>query len=484
MRGINAAVNKAPPLERLSETDKDELILALAEQVKVLQAKVEELQGRLALNSSNSSKPPSSDGLNKPKPKSLRGQSGKTSGGQKGHPGTTLKPIQQPDKIVQHLPPQQCERCHSALMLSEAHVSEVRQVFDLPVLHRQVTEHQAMQVRCRCGALHQGQFPTDVTAGVQYGAGALAGMVYLNQQHMLPVQRTAAVMSELFGLPVAQATVIKACEDAAVQLQPIVRAIAAQLQIAQVVHADETGLRVNKALHWLHIAATETLTWMGRHTKRGQAAFTDLGLLPQFKGTLIHDGWVPYRALSCKHGLCNAHHLRELTYVFEELKQPWAGRMIELLTQANQIKRRQHEAQSLALGQAAYDAQVRKLRRQYKAILNEGDALNPRVPATGKRGITQQSKAANLLHRLRQYADDVWRFMTEPAVPFTNNIAEQAVRMPKVKQKISGCFRTTSGADTFCIIRSYLATLHKQDADLFDALRNTFSGSAPQPRFA
>jgi transposase len=484
MRGITAVVNEAPNLERLTESDKDELIRQLWAQVTSLQTKVGELQGRLALNSSNSSRPPSSDGMNKPKPKSLRGKSGKASGGQKGHRGTTLKQVQQPDKIVRHLPPKQCERCNSELMLGEASVGEVRQVFDLPVLKMQVIEHQALQVQCCCGALHRGQFPADVTASVQYGPGALAGMVYLNQQHMLPVQRTAAVMSELFGLPVAQATVIKACEDAAMQLKPIVDAIAEHLQRAEVVHADETGLRVNKALHWLHIAATETLTWMGLHAKRGKAAFADLGILPHFKGTLIHDGWIPYRALNCAHGLCNAHHLRELTYVFEELKQPWAGRMIELLCRANRIERSQHGVEVPALEQAAYDAQVRKLRRQYKAILNEGDALNPRVPASGKRGGTKQSKPANLLHRLREYADDVWRFMSEPAVPFTNNVAEQAVRMPKVKQKISGCFRTTDGADTFCVIRSYLATMHKQGVDLFDALRNTFNGSAPQPRFA
>ena len=170
--------------------------------------------------------------------------------------------------------------------------------------------------------------------------------------------------------------------------------------------------------------------------------------------------------------------------MFEELKQPWAGRMIELLKQANRIKHSQHEAEVPALAQTAYDAQVRNLRRQYKAILKEGDVLNPRAPASGKRGATRQSKPANLLHRLREYADDVWRFMSEPAVPFTNNIAEQAVRMPKVKQKISGCFRTTDGADTFCVIRSYLATMHKQGVDLFDALRQTFNGSAPQPCLA
>jgi transposase len=413
----------------------------------------------------------------------LRSPSGKPSGGQKGHPGTTLEQVRHPDKTVTHLPPQRCEHCHGALLLEEASLGEVRQVFDLPEIKMQVTEHRAMQVRCRCGVLHCGQFPAGVSTRVQYGPGALATLVYLNQQHMLPVERTAAMMGDLFGLPVSQATVLKAGEEAATRLEPVVSAIAEQLQTAPILHADETGLRVKKSLHWLHVAATETLTWIGRHAKRGATAFEELGILKHFKGTLIHDGWAPYRALDCKHGLCNAHHLRELTWVFEELNQPWAGKMIELLTQANRIKRDRQDGSAPALDQPAHDERVAELRRQYEAILDEGDALNPAQPSSGKRGKTRQSKPFNLLRRLREHAEDVWRFMREPDVPFTNNLAEQAVRMPKVKQKISGCFRTTQGADVFCIIRSYLASMHKQGSDLLDALRQTFEGRPPQPKF-
>ncbi len=479
-----------PDLSQLSHADKDELIKLLWNQVQQLtaqvvtmQGQIVQLQGQLARNSRNSSKPPSSDGLNKPKPKSLRKAGQNPTGGQKGHPGSTLRQVCEPDEIVRHEPPLQCDRCQCRL--SAPTLAEVRQVFELPSLRMQVTEHQVLQAQCRCGQTHRGQFPADVTASVQYGPSAMAAMVYLNQHHMLPVQRTARLMGELFGMPLSQATVIKASEQARQHLSATVQTIGQHLQASAVVHADETGLRVAKKLHWMHVLATDLLTWMARHDKRGGQAFQELGLLPGFKGVLVHDGWKPYRALDCSHALCNAHHLRELTYVFEEVKQPWAGEMIELLSRASHLDRVRwvqgrtpdyDSVPSLMQAQGLYD--------EYMHLLDRGDRANPRAPATGKQGGTKQSFAANLLNRLREYADDVWRFMSEPAVPFTNNVAEQAVRMPKVKQKVSGCFRTTDGADTFCVIRSYLATMHKQGAHLFDALVNAFLGSPTQPRFA
>jgi transposase len=484
------AMQGLPDLSQLSHADKDELINLLWNQVQQLtaqvvamQGQIVELQGQLARNSRNSSKPPSSDGLNKPKPKSLRKAGQRPTGGQKGHPGSTLRQVTEPDEIVRHAPPLQCAQCQCRL--SAPTIAEVRQVFELPRLRMQVTEHQVLQAQCRCGQIHRGQFPNDVTANVQYGANALAAMVYLNQHHMLPVQRTASLMSELFDLPVSQATVIKASEQARHHLSATVQAIGQHLQSAAVVHADETGLRVAKKLHWMHVLATDLLTWTARHDKRGGQAFEELGLLPGFQGVLVHDGWKPYRALDCKHALCNAHHLRELTYVHEEIKQPWAGEMIELLSRASHLDRARWVEGGTPDYEAAHNvAQTQGLYDEYMSLLDRGDRANPRAPATGKRGGTKQSFAANLLNRLRTYADDVWRFMREPAVPFTNNIAEQAVRMPKVKQKISGCFRTTEGADIFCVIRSYLATMHKQGVRLFDALVNTFHGSPTQPRFA
>ena len=472
-----------PDFDKLSVAEKDQLIRELwplramvrdlAAQVEALQLKVTELEAGQALNSRNSSKPPSSDGLGKPKPKSLRKGGERPTGGQNGHKGHRLEKVAEPDRIVMHFPPSHCDVCHCRL--PEASVAERRQVFDLPPLRFEVTEHRMLAAQCACGKICRGEFPSGVSAPVQYGPAAMAAVVHLTHQHMMPVRRTAALMGDFFGLPMAEGTVLAACEEARNRLQPTVDLIGQALQVAEVAHADETGLRVAGSLHWMHALVTTMLTWVGCHKKRGREAFDALAILPDFLGTLIHDGWKPYRDLRCKHGLCNAHHLRELTYVFEELGQAWAGCMIDLLAAAC------HEVN--ALGGPLPAERVASLRTRHAEILADGEAMNPLAPKSGKRGRTQQSKAANLLRRLRTYADDVWRFATDPNVPYTNHHAEQADRMPKVKQKISGCFRTKNGAETFCTIRSYLATMHKQGANLFHAMTLTFQGSPPQPRF-
>jgi len=477
-------MDELPDLARLSVAEKDELIRELwplralvrdlAAQVTALQAKVMELEARLAQNSRNSSKPPSSDGLNKPKPKSLRKAGQHPKGGQKGHVGHTLKKVAAPDHAVMHLPPLRCDECHNAL--SDPTMIETRQVFDLPPLRFEVTEHQVFAAQCACGKICRGTFPDGIFAPVQYGPSALAAVVHLTHHHMMPVQRTAALMGDFFGLPMAEATVLSASDEARIRLQPAVDSIGRAIQAAEVAHADETGMRVAGSLHWMHVLATTMLTWVACHAKRGRQAFDALAILPGFLGTLIHDGWKPYRDLACQHGLCNAHHLRELTYVFEELGQAWAGRMIDLLVAAC------HEVNEV--GSPLPTGRIVDFSARYAEILAEGDAVNPLAPRSGKRGRTRQSKAANLLLRLRTYADDVWRFATDHNIPFANNLAEQAVRMPKVKQKISGGFRTKNGADTFCTIRSYLATMHKQGANLFHVLTLTFEGQPPQPRFA
>ena len=463
-----------PDLDRLSVAEKDGLIRALYAQVVFLTAKVAELEARLALNSQNSSKPPSSDGYGRPKPKSQRQKGLKPSGGQKGHPGRTLKQVAHPDHIEPHGPPSHCEACHRPL--PEAVVVETRQVFDIPPLHHEVTEHQVLEVRCTCGQWHRGEFPPEVAAPVQYGPRIKAAVVHLTHHHMMPVARTGALVGDQFGLPMSDATVLAINEEARVLLTPTVAALGEALKTAPLAHADETGMRVAGKLFWVHVLATRTLTWIGSHMNRGKKAFDAFGILAVFAGTLVHDGWKPYRDLACTHALCNAHHLRELTYVFEEMKQAWAKSLIDLLVAAC------HEV-------AANDGplgveRIAHYRAAYAVILAEAIAVNPRAPPSGGRGRTKQSKAVNLLDRLQIYADDVWRFTTEHHVPFSNNTAEQAVRMPKVKQKISGGFRTQAGLATFCTLRSYLATLHKQGANLFQALTLTFRGQPPQPRFA
>jgi transposase len=474
-------MDELPDLDRLSVTAKDELIRALFAQVKALTAQVEalttkvaELEGRLAKNSRNSSKPPSSDGLNRPKPKSQRKAGQKPTGGQKGHAGHTLKKVAEIDHIETHAPPERCDACGSPL--TDAVVVEARQVFDIPPLSHEVTEHQVLKVVCSCGKTHRGEFPADVSAPVQYGPRLKAAVVQLTHHHMMPVSRTGDLMGDLFGLPLSDATVLAINTQARTILSPTVTAMGEALKTTPVVHADETGMNVAGTLYWLHVLATTVMTWIGCHANRGKKAFDAFGILNEFVGTLIHDGWKPYQDLTCVHALCNAHHLRELTYAFEEMGQAWANRMIELLVAAC------HEVDQaggvLTLDRLAF------YRTEYDVILTAGAASNPRAPPSGKRGRTRQSKALNLIDRLRDHADDVWRFATDHNVPFSNNVAEQAVRMPKVKQKVSGGFRTKAGLDTFCTVRSYLATLHKQRSNLFLALTQAFQGSVPQPRFA
>lgn len=471
-------MTQLPDLKGLSHQEKDALIVELWEIVKEqgrqiarLVKQVKELEDRLSLNSRNSNKPPSSDGWNKPKPKSLRQVGERPSGGQKGHPGITLRKIEDPDEIIVHRVPKVCEACQGELNPKLREVS--RQVFDLPEPRLRVAEHRVEEAVCSCGKHYMAEFPSDVTNAVQYGPVVQAMMVYLSHQHMLPLRRTAELMEEMLGQPVSDATVQQACAKAAQRLTSTVEAIAQRVQNCAIVHADETGLRVNKKLHWMHVVATGNLTWMAMHTQRGAPAFQDLGVLPQFKGILVHDGWSPYRTLNCMHGLCNAHHLRELTYIYEELRQDWAGEMIELLVYANDQVKQHPDLQP---------KQVAALRDVFDTLLEIGDLLNPRnPPVKGKRGRVKQSKAANLIDRLRLYSDDVWRFATDPSVPFTNNIAEQAIRMPKVKQKISGCFRTQKGADIFCTLRSYLATMYKQGANVFHCLVQSFRGPILQP---
>ena len=428
-------------------------------------------------DSHNLSKPPSSDGLSK-KPKSLRQSSGRKPGGQAGHPGSTLKRVANPDVILKHPLPEHCEGCGAHLGAQSAAPNEVRrQVFDLlkPVL--QVTEHRGLEVQCRCGHLHRSVFPIDVSAPVQYGPVIKSTLVYLTQQQLLPMERTTQVLSDLFGVKLSAGSVQASIAQAAQALAPAVERIAAAVSAAPVAHFDETGQRVGARLRWLHTACTPLLTWYGAHDKRGQIAMNAFGILPAFGGVAVHDGLASYREYDCTHGLCNAHHLRELIYLEETTSQTWPRSMIDFLCRAKD----RADAARLAQ-QPLTKAQLRALRRQYEAILTQGERDNPRRARSNRlRGRIKQSIAANLLLRLRRHADDVLRFLADLRAPFDNNQAERDIRMPKLKQKTSGCFRTIAGAESFCTIRAYLATLRKQGRDVFQALILAFQGLAPDP---
>ena len=465
-----------PDLSLLSHEQKDELIRTLFEMVQRLTARVEELEARLSKDSHNSSKPPSSDGLGK-KTRSLREPSGKPSGGQLGHLGKTLKRVSHADHVIEHQLPQRCA-CGAALDEARARLSERRQVFDIPVARYQVTEHRTRQLRCTCGVVHQSAFPESVSEVVQYGPNVRALAVHLTHGQLLPLARAAQLISQIFALNLSQASVLAWIDQASRRLRPAVEHIAQALVTVPVAHADESGLRVDARLHWLHTVASETLTWYGVHAKRGMQAIEAHGILRKRIAALVHDCWAPYWDLRCVHALCNAHLLRELTFVHESTGQGWAKRMMGLLRRANQ----RCETARLADKTALTARQIRGIVKNYQIILAQADADNPQATRQNKRrGRVKQSVAFNLISRMREHAEAVLRFVTDLRVPFTNNLAERAIRMPKVKQKISGCFRTFKGAQDFCTIRSYLDTMLKQGQNLFEVLRSVFMGRTLLP---
>jgi transposase len=436
----------------------------LERQVERLESRVSELEARLSQNSRNSHKPPSSDGLSKPSPKSLREPSGRKPGGQPGHVGRTLQPVTRPDHIIEHrLARCPCGRCDGRSLRREPVLGyERRQVFELPRQTLVVTEHQAeMKVCPVSGRLIRAEFPGEVRAPVQYGPRFQALMVYLNQQQFIASERLAQLCEDLFGQPLSEATLQAANERAAARLSDFEKALAEQLVRAALVHLDESGVRVGGKLHWVHVASTQGLTFYGIHPQRGTAALEAFELVPQCRGWLMHDHWAPYFAYEqCLHALCNQHVLRELKFLAEEQQELWAAALSQYLRHLNRRVRRQGGLD---------EAQFKAVQARYRALVRRGRRRHP-----GRAG--RQSKAANLLDRLEAFELNFLAFLWEPAVPFTNNQAEQDIRMVKVRQKISGGFRTLKGARTFARIRSYLSTCRKQGHNLWEAILAALNG--------
>lgn len=460
------AIKRSPPdFSALTRAELESVVLALWERLEALESKV-------AKNSRNSSQPPSSDGLRKTN--SLREPSGHKPGARPGHKGNTLKRVAEPTQTIDHPLPPQCLRCHDVLPVAQAEVAERRQIVDIPMTAFDVTEHRTLALTCHCGQAHVSSFPSGVTETVQYGPNVRAFGVHLTQGQMLPYARAAELIADVYGLAISPATLLAWVAEASVALQTTADQIADLLRAAPVLNADESGLRVAGKLHWLHIAASETLTWYGVHPKRGLEAIEAHGILPKRLGVLVHDCWSPYWRLDDSiHALCNAHLLRELMYVKEITGHQWPESMMQLLLGANRICTAARHQQRALDGD-----EVTAFRTVYDALVREGEALHPEtIQAPGQRGRSKQSVAANLLRRFRLHADAVLRFISDPAVPFTNNVGERAVRMPKVKQKISGCFRTLAGAQYFCVIRSCLDTLRKQGHGMLIVLQRAFAGN-------
>jgi transposase len=435
--------------------------------IAALQTRIAELERQLGLNSGNSGKPPSSDGLRK-KParvSSLRERSGKKTGGQKGHPGKTLSRVETPDATIDHFP-ETCSGCGGTLTGTTATGHTARQVFDLPEPQPlTVTEHRAHACVCgNCGTETRADFPEDVTAPVQYGARLAAIVVYLLHYQLLPEKRLATLMADLFGVHLVTATIAGMSRSCAARFQAFAATVRDHVAAAPVKHLDETGLRIGGKTQWLHIASTIWLTFYRVSPKRGS-------LLKNVLGIVVHDHWKPYYTLKgVLHALCNAHHLRELQALVEIEKEDWARKMQRLL-------RRVCHAANLAREQGVTlpPGFIALIERCYDAILTQGFAFHEAQPglistARKRRGRVPRRTGHNLLLRLRVRKADVLRFLSDPTVPFTNNLAERDARMMKLRQKISGGFRSVDGAEDFAVTRSLLSTARKQGWDILRAL--------------
>jgi len=462
----------------LDELDKEALIAIILEQrdqIALLTQQLKGLQDQVAKNSQNSGKPPSSDGLKKPPPKSLRKKGRRASGGQKGHEGQTLERVTNPDHVIYHTL-EVCPCCAGNLAQVEVEAVEKRQVFDVPPLRLEVTEHQS-EIKCcpNCGQRVKGQFPDAVSQSVQYGLRLKAQAIYLNTYQLLPLARSCELFGDWYGHTPSQAFILNANSDLAEQLAPCLEVIRDDLIAADVIHCDESGFRVAGRLKWLHVVGTEHLTYYRVHPKRGQVALQDMGILPHFRGRAVHDAWRSYFQFEdCSHALCNVHHLRELQFIVDQYQQPWASQMIDLFYDSKaEIDQAPPDDMSLPPQRLAHYQQ------HYEALLQQGRLANPPLPppTSPKRGRKKQSPAQNLLDRLSRYRTETLAFMSDFRVPFDNNLAERDIRMMKVKQKISGAFRTIEGAEMFCAIRSYISTLRKQGKEVITAIYDALHGT-------
>jgi transposase len=473
---IKAAIAKA-----VEEAVKPlQLQLQLKDQeIHGLKLRIKELEDQIVKNSRNSSKPPSSDGLKKPNPKSQRKSSGRKTGGQAGHVGSTLEQVANPD-FVETYEVCTCEKCGHSLKEEELIGYEKRQEFELPPVKVQVTEHRSEIKKCpMCGFVNKARFPDSITQPVQYGKQVKSLATYFSQNQLLPYERTQEIFRDLYALPLSEGTLVNSNLSCYTNLESYETEVKQLLRSGGLVNFDESGMRVKKQLQWLHVAATEKLTHYEIHEKRGSEAMDAIAILPEFKGRAIHDHWKPYFNYPCEHGLCNAHHLREFTYHQEQYDQKWCGEMEAfLLGIKDEIDKCKVSGNDKLLPE-----QLHYFENRFDNILNDGLREIPIInyEKLGKRGRKKQHPSMNLWNRLKEYRQETLAFMYDFAVPFTNNQGERDIRMAKVKQKISGCFRSQHGAKVFCRIRGYLSTARKQGVNTLEALKLAFEARPISP---
>ena len=457
-------------LEKLIKTNE-----ILVQQVSELKTRVKELENQLAQDSHNSSKPPSSDGFKK-QTKSLRQPGKRKPGGQKGHHGNTLKRVNNPDKTAT-CSTNNCSHCGHSLENVPVNDYDKRQVFDIPPVSIEVTEYQAEIKTCsNCHTVNKASFPKDVTQVAQYGARIKAQLIYLMNQHLLPYERTSDICFDLYGLRISAGTLYRMNLFCSEVLEKPTAKIKEHIIASDVVNFDETGLRVEEHGHWLHSASTDDCTYYYVHRRRGPVAMDEADILPHFSGIAVHDHWKSYFTYDCQHALCNAHHLRELTFIAEQEKQQWADEMIKLLIE---IKHETDHAKACGLKRID-DVIIKNFEFRYRKILDDGLNMNPDYDPRRKK--KKRTKSQNLLHRLKNFQEQTLAFMYDLKVPFDNNLAERDIRMMKLHQKISGCFRNKAGAEMFCRIRGYISTARKQKRNICQAIQTAVIGDPWMPQ--
>ena len=450
--------------------------LDIIQKVNALEERTQLLEVRNNKNSSNSSKPPSSDGYKKPTP-NLRLKSGKKSGGQPGHKGHTLEMREKCDNTEVHSP-QECSKCGHNLKETEPIKTDQAQVHDLPPLKFIVTAHLRHHKICpNCKHETVGKFPEGVRAGTQYGFNLKAMAVYLQYGQFIPSDRTAQFFREVFHVPISEGSLLNFLKEASKTLIPVEEDIKKKLIAQPVLHFDETGMRIGKKLNWFHVVSSRDLTFYAPHKKRGKEAIEAIDILPGYLGVAIHDCWASYLKYASKHGLCNVHFVRELKGLFETTPHLWIKRLLRFL-----FGLKRHKDVAKAAGRAGFSPhELAKYEAVYARILAEGQSQHPASAPSGKRGKTRQSSGHNLLKRLDIYRVSVLRFITDFEVPFENNQAERDVRMVKLRQKTSGCFRSEIGSEMFCRIRGYISTVRKQGHSLFSSIVSIFDPSQSMP---